>query len=126
MVTFKRHEEYMIRALFIVLLLPGCSFFRPEPVVLTFVPTCVEYIALGRAVVDGRLRGQSRTEQRLLVNDGFPSSAIHRAMVESVYDWPRPTTAGGWRDLSDTTASAAEAHCVNRPAAALQGRFLSS
>ncbi len=115
-----------MRLLVLVLLLPGCSYLRPAPVVvLPFAPSCSDYVALGRAIVDGRLRGQSRDEQRLLVEDRFASAAVHRAMVESVYDWPRPTTAQDWRTLSDTTAAAAQERCLNRPSAALLRRPVS-
>ncbi|SDZ37473.1 hypothetical protein SAMN05444004_11225 [Jannaschia faecimaris] len=114
----------MTRALFLILMLPGCAWFQPEPEVIRFGPRCVDYVALSQAVVDGRWRGQSRMEQRLLVNDAEPYAAVHRAMVESVYDWPRPTTPGDWLILSATTAQAAEARCINRPAQALQGRLI--
>ncbi|WP_179380418.1 hypothetical protein [Jannaschia marina] len=109
-------------AMVFVLLFSGCSLFRPpEPVVLPFVPGCADYVALARAVVDGRRAGQSRQEQRLQVDEAAPHAAVHRATVESVYDWPRPTTARDWRALRETTAAAAEVRCVNRPARTLRG-----
>lgn len=112
----------MTRLLLPLLFLTGCFWNRPDPVVIIpFVPGCADYVALAQAVVDGRKRGQSRAEQRLLVDDGSVSSGIHRAMVESVYDWPRPTTERDWDTLANTSAFAAEARCVNRPAATLRG-----
>ncbi|CTQ51027.1 hypothetical protein [Jannaschia donghaensis] len=113
-----------MRALLLVLLLPGCGYFRPAPVIVPFVPGCVDYVSLAKAVVDGRKRGQSRDEQRLLAAQTSPYDGIHRAMVESVYDWPRPTSDGAWLILATEAAQAAEARCMNRPAAALQGRFI--
>lgn len=114
----------MIRVFALLLLLSGCGPFRPDPGPVAFVPGCIDYVGLARAVVAGRERGQSRVEQRLLVDDGKPYAAIHRAMVESVYDWPRPTRPRDWRILSEVTALAAEDRCLNRPAAALQGRLI--
>lgn len=111
----------MSRAMILLLFLSACGWIRPDPVILPFVPGCAEYVALAQAVVEGRRRGQSRDEQRLLVDEGAVSGAIHRAMVESVYDWPRPTTDRDWTVLSNTSAFAAEARCVNRPAATLRG-----
>lgn len=114
----------MLRVIPFLLLLSACGVFRPDPVPAAFVPGCTDYVALARAVVDGRERGQSRVEQRLLVDDGKPYAAIHRAMVESVYDWPRPTVPRDWRLLSEVTSRAAEDRCLNRPASALQGRLI--
>lgn len=113
----------MVRVSLLLLLLSGCGLFRPEPVYFPFIPSCDDYIALAQAVVDGRRRGQSRAEQRLLVDENRPYIAIHRSMVESVYDWPRPTDAAAWRVLSREAALAAEARCTNRPAAALRGQY---
>ncbi|MGB3690651.1 MAG: hypothetical protein WBA02_15270 [Jannaschia helgolandensis] len=115
----------MARLLFLFLLLSGCAWFRPKPVVIVpFVPGCTDRVALAQAVVDGRRRGQSRGEQQFLVTRAAPGEQLHRDIIESVYDWPRPTTPGDWTMLSQVTARAAADYCVNRPAQALQGRMI--
>ena len=113
------------RLLFLFLLLSGCAWFRPKPVViLPFVPGCVDRVALAQAVVDGRRLGQSRAEQQSMVTRTAAGERLHRDIIESVYDWPRPTTPGDWSRLSQVTAGAVADHCVNRPAQALQGRVI--
>ena len=120
-----------MRALLLLVLLamPGCAafgvlripFVAPAPVAIPAPVTCGDLSALAAAVVDGRRRGQSRFEQRLFVAGGGPAEAFHRGVVEAVYDWPRPTSLAGWTRLMDASVSAASAHCLARPAAALRG-----
>lgn len=115
-----------MRVLFLLLVLSGCAVvrilpLRAPPAVVVSPVTCGDVTALAAAIVDGRRRGQSRVEQRLFVVPGGPASALHRGMVESIYDWPRPISPAGWARLTEVAVTAASAHCLNRPAAALRG-----
>ena len=103
--------------------LAGCGFLRgPDPVYR--VLTCSDLIALAEAIVDGRQAGQSRAEQHELLARGSPIPARHAAMVESIYDWPRPTDPAAWQRLKETSVEATTANCLNRPVAALDGVFI--
>ena len=123
----------MRAGLLLLVLLAGCAELRvPVPAVFLLgrdaAPerpvrqvTCGDVTALAAAIVDGRRRGQSRFEQRLFVAQGRMTTAIHSGLVESVYDWPRPVTARDWSRLTEATVTAASAHCLNRPGAAIEG-----
>ena len=80
-------------------------------------------MALAVTIVDGRRQGQSRAEARQFARRGSPAPEPHRAYVDAIYDWPRPTNAAGWADLRRAAGLAAEANCVNRPVWALGGRL---
>ncbi len=123
--TFDRQKGDMVRMVLLLMLLPGLAgcavVFPPPDPDPTRVVTCGHLVALAGAVVDGRQAGQSREEQRQLVSRGSPIPNTHLGYVESVYDWPRPTTARGWADLRARTAAAAQLNCLNYPVAVLGG-----
>lgn len=120
-----------MRLLLLILLLGvvACDITRlrivrvpPASVTVPHVVTCGDIAALAGTVVDGRRAGQSRLEQRRLVEPGGIAAPFHLGLVESVYDWPRPIFPSGWSRLRAETVAAASAHCLNPQGATLHGR----
>ena len=88
------------------------------------VVTCGDIVALAGTIVDGRRAGQSRAEQRRLVDLSGIAAPLHTGLIDSVYDWPRPTFPSGWSRLRAQTVAAAYDHCLNPQNAMLQGARL--
>ena len=104
-----------------LLALGGCGLIGSRHDPETHVPTCDDVAALADVIVLGRMRGQSRFEQRQLVERGSPLVTIHEAQIESVYDWPRPSSSQEWRRLREVAVNAAQENCINRPVLTLRG-----
>ncbi|WP_299814978.1 hypothetical protein [uncultured Jannaschia sp.] len=104
-----------------LIVLGGCGLIGPRRDTEPHVPTCDDVAALADVIVLGRMRGQSRFEQRQLVERGSPLISIHEGQIESVYDWPRPTNSADWLRLREMAVGAAHENCINRPVLTLQG-----
>lgn len=118
-------------ALFLLLVgLSGCAILQYRIVQLDpttappHVVTCGDITALAGTIVDGRRAGQSRAQQRRLVDLGGIAAPLHMGLVDSVYDWPRPTFPSGWTRLRAQTVAAASDHCLNPQGAMLRGARL--
>lgn len=115
--------------LLLILALSGCAVTRLRIVALTSAPrppvahvvTCGDIGALAGAIVDGRRAGQSRVEQRRLVDLTGVAAPLHLGLVDSIYDWPRPAFPSGWSVLRAQSVAAASDHCLNRQSAILRG-----
>ena len=108
--------------------LSGCTVLRYRIALIDpttappHVVTCGDITALAGTIVDGRRAGQTRIEQRRLVDLTGIAAPLHTGLVDSVYDWPRPSFPSGWSRLRAQTIAAASDHCLNPQAATLRGQ----